>query len=536
MIVGRSHHMKKIADAVYSKTFVILKYILFIFGLLLLLSTLIFTCYINDMGTQKVLTRTDNILLSVLGYAVFLLLLKVLTDWAEKSPAFRCKLIFSITIGWYLFASALLLVFCRTAPGGDAMAVYQVAEQCVTGNFIAIAPTGSYLSYYPHQIGLVAYYEILLRAWNLLPVGLAGFHFIKVVNVFWTCLMIFCQYKIIHMLFKNVKVNIAYLFLMICNIPLLFYTSFVYGEIPSISLFSLGYLCILKIYEQAGASSEPKRNKTILGYTILSFLAFTGCMMLRKNAMILMIAVMGVTLFEFLRHRKLTLLVTLAVYALITFCTLPVVRSIYEHRAGNTLNDGVTALSYIAMGMQESSRADGWYNGFNFETYTASGLDKNLANEISRTAISERAQYFKENPAYAISFYAHKYSSQWCDGTYACLQATLNNLGGRSLNFIELYNGKYDSLFIPFCNLMQLLLYLGSAAFALLTLTKKITGQITGYPLFLGFIGVFGAFLFHMLWEANARYIFPYTLLLYPYAAYGLIFLTERIRKPHKRA
>lgn len=515
--------MKKIADAVYSKTFVLLKYIVFIFALLLLLSTLIFTCYINDMGTQKVLTRIDNILLSVLGCLLFLLLLKLLTRWAEKNAPFRCKLLFCFTIGWYLFASAILLIFCRTAPGGDAMAVYQVAQQCASGDFTAITPTGSYLSYYPHQIGLVAYYEVLLRVWNLLPLSLVGFHFIKVINVFWTCLMIFCQYKTIHILFHNVKVNIAYLFLMFCNIPLLFYSSFVYGEIPSISLFSLGYFCVLKIYELTGAPSEPTRNKKLLGYTLFSFLAFIGCMMLRKNAMILMIAVMGVTLFEFLRHRKVALLGTLAVYALITFCTLPMVRSIYEHRAGNELNSGVTALSYIAMGMQESSRADGWYNGFNFETYTNAGLDKELANEISRTAISERTQYFKKNPSYACTFYANKYRSQWCDGTYACLQATLNNLGGRSQGFTDLYNGKYDWIFIPFCNLLQLLLYLGSAVFALFVLTKKIAGQVTDYPLFLGFIGVFGAFLFHMLWEANARYIFPYTLLLFPYAAYGLI-------------
>lgn len=526
--------MKKLADVLYTKVFTILKYITFIFALLLLLSTLIFTCYIEDMGTQKVLTRTDNILLSVLGLLVFLLLLKLLTKWGEKNTAFRCRLLFCLTIGWYLFASAILLIFCRTAPGGDAMAVFRIAEQCAVGDFTAIAPTGSYLSYYPHQIGLVAYYELILRVWNLLPISLVGFHFIKVLNVFWTCLMIFCQYKSIDLLFHNVKVNIAYLFLMFCNIPLLFYSSFVYGEIPSISLFSLGYLCVLKIYELTAAASEPKRNKKLLGYTLLSFLAFTGCIMLRKNAMILMLAVMGVTLFELLRHRKLTLLGTLAVYILITFCTLPIVRGVYEHRAGNELNSGVTALSYIAMGMQESNRADGWYNGFNFDTYTNAGLDKDLANEASKTAISERLQYFKENPSYAVTFYANKYRSQWCDGTYACLQATLNNLGGRSQSFTDLYSGKYDFIFIPFCNLLQLFLYLGSAVFAFFALTKKITGQLTGYPLFLGFIGVFGAFLFHMLWEANARYIFPYTLLLFPYTAYGLVCICRALSRIKK--
>lgn len=521
--------MQKIADTIYTKTFVILKYIIFIFALLLLLSTLIFTCYIDDMGTQKVLFRTDNIFVSVLGCVLFLFLLKLLTDWVEKNSSFRCKLLLCITIGWYLFAGAVLILFGRSGPGGDAMAVYRIAEQCATNNFVAIAPTGSYLSYYPHQIGLISYYEILLRAWNILPINLAGFHFIKVLNVFWVCLMILCQYKTVNLLFRNTKINAVYLFLMLCNIPLLFYSSFVYGEIPSISLFSLGSFCVLKILKLTDSASETKQGKKILCYALLSFGAFIGCLMLRKNAIILMIAVMGIILLELLRQRKLSLLGILAIYALITFCTLPAVRSIYEHRAQSELNSGVTALSYIAMGMQKSSRADGWYNGFNFITYTDAGLDKELANEISRSAISERAAYFKENPSYALAFYWNKYRSQWCDGTYACLQATLSELGGRSQLFVDLYNGKFDLLFIPFCNLMQLFLYLGSAVFAFYTLTKKITGEITGYPLFLGFIGVFGAFLFHMLWEANARYIFPYTSLLFPYAAYGLIILLRTL-------
>lgn len=514
--------MKKFTDAVYTTIYAILKYIVFIFALLLLLSTLIFTCYIDNMETQKVLTRTDNILLSVLGCSIFLILLNILTKWAEKNASFRCRLLLCITIGWYLFASAILLLFCKTAPSGDPMVVFRIAEQCAAGNLVAIHPTASYLSYYPHQIGLIAYYEVILRFWNLLPIDIIGYHFIKVLNVFWTCLMIFCQYKTINHFFHNTKVNTVYLFLTICNIPLLFYTSFVYGEIPSISLFSLGYFCVIKIFELIEESPGPKRNYTLCFYTFLSFAAFIGCIALRKNAMILMIAVIGVTLFELLRHRKIALLGILAVYVVITVCTLPSIRSIYEKRAGNELNDGVTALSYIAMGMQESTRADGWYNGFNFLTYENAKLDQNLANEISKNAITKRLQYFKENPSYVANFYLNKYRSQWCDGTYACLQATLCDLGGRRQIFTNLYSGKYDSLFIPYCSLLQLLTYLGATVFAFLALTKKITGQLTGYPLFLGFIGVFGAFLFHMLWEANARYIFPYSLLLIPYAAFGL--------------
>lgn len=526
--------MKKITDRIYDNVFIILKYLSLFFAILLLLSSFIYTCYIDNMETQKVLTRTDNILLGVLGCCVYIFILKILLKWAETNTNRRCKFLLILTIGWYIFTNAVLLVFCRSAPGGDPMSVFQIAEQCAVGNLSAIHPTASYLSYYPHQIGLVAYYEILLRIWNLFSIDLIGFHFIKLINVFWTCLLIFCQYKTLDFLFRNPKINIVYLSLMICNVPLIFYTSFVYGEIPSISLFSLGYFCLLKLLSYTNDSYDKKSKQKLVVYSLLTYLAFIGCIMLRKNAMILMIAVMGVTLFEFIRHKKMLLLGILSAYLLITLCTLPIVRSIYEHRADNQLNSGVTPLSYIAMGMQESTRGDGWYNGFNFETYAAANLDSELANEISIQAIKERSLFFRKNLSYTISFYANKYRSQWCDGTYACLQATLSNLGGRSQAFQDLYNGKYDSLFIPFCNLIQLVLYLGCSVFTFINVKRKSHTDTISYPLYLGFIGVFGAFLFHMLWEANARYIFPYSLLLFPYAAYGLYFLSGYIHKPHK--
>ena len=49
-----------------------------------------------------------------------------------------------------------------------------------------------------------------------------------------------------------------------------------------------------------------------------------------------------------------------------------------------------------------------------------------------------------------------------------------------------------------------------------------IQNSLQGLPLYLGLIGVTGGFLFHIIWEANSRYIFLYSLLLMPYCAMGL--------------
>ena len=200
---------------------------------------------------------------------------------------------------------------------------------------------------------------------------------------------------------------------------------------------------------------------------------------------------------------------------------LPAVQKGYEMRSGSTLRTGVTALSYIAMGMQESSRANGWYNGFNFNTYQDSGMDSEKTDEISREAIQERVDYFKENPGARNVFYWEKYLSQWGDGTYASRQATLATFGGRNAWFESLYQGKGSRTFIAYANGYQTLLYLGALLFLLLPLKNMVRGK-GDIVVYLGLIAVLGGLLFHMIWEANARYIFTYSLLLMPYAAAGV--------------
>ena len=265
-----------------------------------------------------------------------------------------------------------------------------------------------------------------------------------------------------------------------------------------------------------------------------------------------MIAVILVGLLEALRRHSLKLFVYTVLLICVTCLTLPAIQSYYENRAGSALKSGVTAVSYFAMGMQEASRGAGWYNGFNFETYRSAGMDSVAANEISREAIAERLEYFGENPDYALSFYTRKFMSQWCDGSYASRQATLATFGGRHPILHSLYEGGYSKYFIEFCNLLQNQVYFGVLWFAVRVCRRRQPGagrdvetvqdtvgigsspgmqtgtRISGLPVYLFFIAVVGGLLFHMIWEANSRYIFTYGLLLLPYAAAGIGNLAQR--------
>ena len=562
--------------------------------LTLLLSMLLFagsfltTCYADNMETQQVLLRPDNPLWNLLELAGFgLLFCGCLYLYEKIGEKFRRGLlVFTLTFVFGL--GILLILFGRTVPAADALSVYNAAAEWILGNTDIIHPTVSYLSYYPQQIGLMAFLELLLRIWNLTGLSVPAWHFIKLVYVCLLCGAIWFQYLSLQYLWPENYKNISccYLVLVCCNLPMIMYSSFVYGEIPSFAALSVGCYLLLRLL---GSSSR------ILFTGFGSILFLTLSVMLRKNSLIPVIAVLLVLLFEALRpgrngKMRLGLLIMAVCLAVTSVSVLPLTQKIYEKKAGNTLSSGVTAMSYLAMGMQEASRGCGWYNGFNIDTYDTAGMDTALANEISRLAIDERLAYFLEHPGYTADFYLHKHLSQWADGTYASRQATLATYGGRSAFFKEVYEGSLSGGYIEWCNAWQNVLYLGVLVFCIGSLKKRresraaghmdgrtadrIVGHTTRHTadhmadqldadqlgadrhgadrhgadrlgadrhgadrlgadrlyIYVGLIAVLGGFLFHIFWEANSRYIFSYSLLLMPYCGAGIYTGICRIR------
>jgi len=537
--------------------------------LTLLLSMLLFagsfltTCYADNMETQQVLLRPDNPLWNLLELAGFgLLFCGCLYLYEKIGERFRRGLlVFTLTFVFGL--GILLILFGRTVPAADALSVYNAAAEWILGNTDIIHPTVSYLSYYPQQIGLMAFLELLLRIWNLTGLSVPAWHFIKLVYVCLLCGAIWFQYLSLQYLWPEnyKKISCCYLVLVCCNLPMIMYSSFVYGEIPSFAALSVGCYLLLRLL---GSSSR------ILFTGFGSILFLTLSVLLRKNSLIPVIAVLLVLLFEALRpgrngKMRLGLLIMAVCLAVTSVGILPLVQKCYEKKAGNTLSSGVTAMSYLAMGMQEASRGCGWYNGFNIDTYDTAGMDTALANEISRLAIDERLAYFREHPGYTADFYLHKHLSQWADGTYASRQATLATYGGRSAFFKEVYEGSLSGGYIEWCNAWQNVLYLGVLVFCIGSLKKrrksKVVGHMAGHTadqmaehtagctadhmadqlgadrhgadrlyVYVGLIAVLGGFLFHTFWEANSRYIFSYSLLLMPYCGAGVYTGLCRIR------
>ncbi|MCM1541508.1 MAG: hypothetical protein NC121_09610 [Blautia sp.] len=487
------------------------------------------TCYSENMETQLVLAKWDNPVFGLLGMAAFLLLFSGIIHFLFRHTNSPVKILRMLTLLWCVGLGGILILFGRTVPAADSLSVYSIAETLAAGDTSVIHPTESYLSYYPQQVGLTAFFEILIRLWKLLPGGLPAYHFIKCVHAGLLCVIICFQEQTVHLLWENEKTDCIYLLLAGFHLPFIMYSSFVYGEIPSFAAVSAGFYYLLKLLARRDGSENFRP-------AVPAVLCLSLGVMLRKNNLILLIAALIVILLEWLRSRRHGLLAVGLACLVCGLGILPMVQKSYELRAGSELSSGVTATSYLAMGMQESSRAEGWYNGFNFNTFQEAGLDPGLADEISRQAISERLQFFREHPGYTARFYLRKHLSQWADGTYASRQATLATYGGRSSFFISLYEGSLSRFFISCCNAYQNILYLG-ALICFFTLSRERRRVKTAPALgkYLCFIAVLGGFLFHIFWEANSRYIFLYSLLLLPYAACGINSLIRRVNNTSAR-
>ncbi|MCM1090196.1 MAG: hypothetical protein NC092_04000 [Butyrivibrio sp.] len=547
--------IKTLSDGLYRLACGSIRILALLFTGLLFVSGFLFTCYADDMVSQRVLTAVDNPLLQILGaglgISILLLLLRPLVNTNPK----RSKRIVQLCVfGWIMLLGGILVLFGRTAPAADAWSVYSAAESMALGDTSVIHPTDSYLSYYPQQVGLMAFFELIIRLWKLLPTDLHAYHFIKCLYVVLTCVIVYYQSLCVQLLWEDERIDCVYLILAGGNLPLIMYSSFVYGEIPSFASLSIGLYYLLKILKSPDAPTgvqdiQAKKRNFVISAAV-SLTALTLSVMLRKNSLVIIIAVVLVTLLEGIltgqRGRRYGLFLFALLCVICSLSILPATQRFYERRAGSTLKSGVPAMAYFAMGMQESSRGNGWYNGFNFDTYQETGMDTAATVALSRKYIAERAEYFRGHLDAAAGFYWGKYLSQWADGTYASRQATLATFGGRLPAVESVYSGECSRLYIGYCNIYQNIIYLGSLLCVILTLPRREKRPAYKEPseenavkdnpspnlrqplyMWLGVIGALGGFLFHMLWEANARYIFLYSLLLLPYAARGIVSSTS---------
>ena len=175
---------------------------------------------------------------------------------------------------------------------------------------------------------------------------------------------------------------------------------------------------------------------------------------------------------------------------------------------------------FVAIGMQEGMRGNGWYNN----NADIAWKEIETADIQYKQMIKENIYNFKNNIPHAVKFYIKKIASMWTDPMQESIWQNL------SFNFYEIYlkdkspeeinyYQKVDNMLInnqKWAKIYQkalLFIIFGLSILVIIKNRANISNEII--LLLLCFMG--GLF-FHILWEAKSRYIIPYIIILIPIA------------------
>ena len=310
----------------------------------------------------------------------------------------------------------------------------------------------------------------------------------------------------------------ATLLLYIASLPTLLFAQFVYNINLMILLGAGAMLCFAR-YARTG------RVGFGLAYAALAGLATVA----KPNAEIVLLALLICALLHGWANRDVKIVLFAALSFVIGEGLSKAIMWGYAIIGGISFRENVGMLTRLAMGMQESPVAAGWYNGY-VEGFFSPDVSVQQEKAQALAAIGARLGWMRENPAAAMAFYREKLLTQWLDPAYDSLW--MGELREKYGSYAELFDALFHSgsgtrtLMDGYMDAMQTAVYALSAVGGARLLKKKGDMAALALP-----VTILGGALYHLLFEAKAQYAYPYMVYMLPLAAAGLCALAEKLKK-----
>lgn len=457
----------------------------------------------KELDDEHVYFSKDSILVNIVVLIFVYAIMIVFCRYCTKHNYIRTKTI-AIVLGFVATAISIYWVIgSKTSPQADAYAVCIAASRMNSGDYTDLM-AGEYVAVYPQQLGLITIMRVLF-----LLFGDMNYQAYQIMSSLCVFIIVYSVYEMTKILsHDNEIVEIFGLILAFLCLPMYMYTAFVYGEILSTTLIMVALVLFLKTYVKP----------TIIRYILLAFTSMIA-IMARKNSLIFVIAMLVILAVKILFNDKRKTAIFMAVAIIIgTIMQSVIISALYDsHWEDETTH--LPALLWIAMGTNDDYGYPGWYNGMATNIYWDNNFDEEASKEAAVEVIKTFAGVCIDNPIYGLDFYNRKITAQWCAPMYQGVVMN-NNIEGVQPPIIDaiFHDEKEWKIMDAFMNQYQLVLY--SAILILLISMWK--NRREGMEFYVGLMVVFGGFLFSILWEAKTRYIFPYLIVLLPYAAIGL--------------
>ena len=392
----------------------------------------------------------------------------------------------------------------RFMPYSDASLTLHVTQNLILQDYSDVAP-GGYLAAYPHQSGLVLFHWVLI--WLFGERSSLAFQYLNVAAYAGILILLGTFAREIGL---GKLGQLLTTLLGLLTLPLVLYTTFVYGTLLGLLCAMLGLLCAIRFSKH-----------WVSGIFCLGFLA--ASIVFKSNYQIFAMGCLLYVLVTGLQKKQPRNLILAAGLILIILFSARVPALILERKTGYNLHSGCTTLSWVVMGLgTNSEKGPGWWDNYNMESYLASGMDPNVQKQ--RAILDLREALSRFTPASLLSFFAQKNATQWSDPLYESVWLNRGMLGYTAQKrpgsvwpawVTNLLSDQGDRALAQLLNPLQTVLCLGLALFAFLPGTrKKEEGDLLAVILV-------GGFLFHLFWEAKGQYTLPYMVLVLPLAVEG---------------
>lgn len=465
-----------------------------------------YTQYMNPAPDEIPINVHDsmskNLLFAGLYMAVFIGLFVLEKRTPERVKQWIVRGTLALACIWIGAMGLWWVTAVDRQPVGDQAFIYGGASYFLEGEYFYFQE-GGYLDYYPHQLALMAVTEVLFAI-----VGPFNYLACQVINVGLAVGIALLGYFIVSSMTEHFAVREMYALSMFFCLPLIFYTGWVYGDVPSIFFILLSALCLLR-YEKCKMTR----------WLVIMVAAVVMAVLVRKNSLIMVIALCLVAGVYGLCRMDKRMLVAVLLAAVLPGLAYEGIYKVYEIRSGYEHQDGFPATTFISMGMQEKFGKYGWYTAYSRDLYISTGWDTEATSELAKEDIKARLQEFAADPAYAVNFYKEKILSQWNAPLYQCLFYGAQYWEGKEPpegSAVHKINTEYLLDILAVCDRMQFILYGGMFLYFVLAVRKNenILQQMLA-------VTIIGGFFFSILWEAMARYPLPYYLATYPLAGIG---------------
>lgn len=473
----------------------------------------IFTlCNIQRIEEKTFFVRNNPIpaLIGIILFSLLFMILKKQRIWnlLQKYGHF----ILAVCI---LFTSACMLWWTTHTVFwffGDMEKVYMCAGGLNGGDFSQWQP-GGYAYMWPFQDGLILFVAGLLRIFDVNQT----FYIFPVMNYLFVIITILSVCGTLKLLATDKAIIYLQGLFMVFYLPYAFLSMLLYGN-------HIGYgFAALAIYEGVKYTKDDKIHSLLF-----SAIYMTLGICFKQNCMILFVGIIAILFLHAIKNfsgiKKHAIGIVMFIMIVIIGISLP--ERIIETISGMDISGGNSKWAHVAMGLQESDMAPGWYNCYNQDIFIANNYDTEATSKEAIDSIKSSLLNFAQNPGYAWSFFNRKLASEWNNPTFECFH--IQNSRNTSLelgSFVKSTindGGKLNILLIYFLDVMQSVMLFGILMYFLLV-------DETDYRHYIWALLFIGAFVFWMFWEAKSRYVAPYYMFLFPYAVMGYRALAEQI-------